>query len=145
MILYVIFCCRLSLVGIRQFLKKGKKRAEYFFKKNLSVCKRTFLKCCSSFEQAEDNERYKLGELKKDLKHCMAETVFLIVDQSHAGRIADAISGSQDHQNVQVLASSLAHEYSFGSNFTDFISSYNHSHTCLSNVLEVSEKRKPTQ
>lgn len=87
---------------------------------------------------AEDNERYKLGELKKDLKHCTAETVFLIVDQSHAGRIADAISGSQDHQNVQVLASSLAHEYSFGSNFTDFISSYNHSHTCLSNVLEES-------
>ncbi|XP_029656967.2 uncharacterized protein LOC115231014, partial [Octopus sinensis] len=89
---------------------------------------------------AEENERYKLGELKKDLKHCSAESVFLIVDQSHAGHIADAFRDSGDHPNVQVLASSQATEYSFGRNFTDFIASYNHTHTCLPQVLEESKK-----
>ncbi|ELU05668.1 hypothetical protein CAPTEDRAFT_184149 [Capitella teleta] len=90
--------------------------------------------------EASVDEVYSLDELLADLSHCEARQVHLIVDQSYSGEIARAFRRSKSHSNVMVFASSKDHEYSYGSDFTQYWSETNHTSVCMKDVHRESKR-----
>ena len=88
--------------------------------------------------QASEKERYSIEELLSDLSTCQARQVYVIADQSYSGVIVRAIRRSKHHHNVAVFASSKDHEYSFGNEFSQLLTSFNHTHGCMQDIHKAS-------
>ena len=88
--------------------------------------------------QASEKERYSVEELLSDLSTCQARQVYVIADQSYSGVIVRAIRRSKHHHNVAVFASSKDHEYSFGNEFSQLWTFYNHTQGCMQDIHKAS-------
>jgi len=95
-------------------------------------------RCRLCGQQASDDERYTLSELKEDVGDCRARYVHIVVDQSYSGTLLRSLRRSRRHQHVAVYASGRDSEYSFGDQFTAAWTRVNHTRLCMNDVFRVS-------
>ncbi|KAK7073232.1 hypothetical protein SK128_009331 [Halocaridina rubra] len=83
-------------------------------------------------------EVYSPREILRDLEHCAAKQVTVLVDASYGGEIVKAFSVSKKHKNVQVYAAGDSEDYSWNTEFTTHWTYYSHTHACTKYVHQTS-------